>query len=284
VEDGAVKMAALTDDTASRSTNHSKVHHLEWRFRAEAAVWSESGVPLRPNFYRFASELRKWMLREESLLPILLPDNNALTNPYSMAASGLIAAFRQVSNDSALSVPATSNIVRAEVHRVRLYSEFVLYLTRIGETLIKQLLYCTGFSEKLYRRASSNQLLAQSCIPCRKEAGRRHRVSMLGSMAHQYDMCSAFDYCLDSHLKTLAQLRNKTAAHSATPAFLNYTVPGSTQMLHDDIISAGNEYVHILQHIADIENQMWRSTDELILNYSRDSAINSLTGSPEQSE
>jgi hypothetical protein len=126
--------------------------------------------PCPAKLLQFATELHKWMQKEPAVLPILLPGNIAFYNPYSRPASILIRAFQRVEHDCGMfardiRVDGT-DVVESEVRRIRLFSEFVLYGTRICEALIKQLLYCTGFDERIYRRAALGAFgAAVRCLP-----------------------------------------------------------------------------------------------------------------------
>lgn len=220
---------------------------------------------MRPNFYKYATELRKWMQKEPATLPILLPGNIAFYNPYSRPASVLIRAFQRVERDCGVFGRDTrvdrSYFAEAEVQRIRLFSEFVLYATRICETLIKQLLYCTGFEERIYRRAALGALLAQPCDSCRKQRDEKHRYSLLGSLAHHYGLCAPYDECLDVDLATFNTLRNTTAAHSSVAQIRARTSSESPAISLEEVVDAGNTFVHMLVHISQIELLMW---DELV--------------------
>lgn len=220
---------------------------------------------MRPNFYKFATELHKWMQNESAILPILLPGNIAFYNPYSRPASVLIRAFQRVEHDCGTfgrdGRVDRLHVSETEVRRIRLFSEFVLYATRICEALIKQLLYCTGFDERIYRRAALGALLAQPCDSCRKSRNEKHRYSLLGSLAHHYALCAPYDECLDVDLAKFNTLRNLTAAHASVAQIRSRTGAESRRILRADVLDAGNTLVHMLLHISQIELRMW---DELV--------------------
>ncbi|HEX7705780.1 MAG TPA: hypothetical protein VF701_04900, partial [Thermoanaerobaculia bacterium] len=67
---------------ARTSASGEVVHHIEWTLRSESTIWRGFHEPVRPNFYKFATELRKWMLNEPATLPLLVPGNIAFYNPY----------------------------------------------------------------------------------------------------------------------------------------------------------------------------------------------------------
>jgi hypothetical protein len=264
----AVKLAGAPStilDMARATRSGEVVHHLEWTLRNESTIWRTFRHPVRPNFYRFATELRKWLQKESSILPILLPGNLAFYNPYSRPASILIRAFQRVEWDCGTFARDPSvdllDFAEAEVRRIRLFSEFVLYATRICEALIKQLLYCTGFEQKLYRRAALGALLAQPCDGCRRERNEKHSYSLLGSLAHRYALCGAYDECLDVDLAKFNTLRNLTAAHASVADIRAASSVEARQISKSEVVEAGSTFLHMLRHISQIELRMW---DELV--------------------
>jgi hypothetical protein len=241
------------------------VHHLDWALRSESSIWKSFNQPVRPNFYKFATELRKWMLHEPAMLPILMPGNIAFYNPYSRPASVLIRAFQRIERDCGDFGRDQRvdylELAEAEVRRIRLFSEFVLYATRICEALIKQLLYCTGFDESSYRKAAIGALLARPCDACRRERKEKHRYSLLGSLAHRYALCGPYDECLDVDLVKFNTLRNVTAAHASAAEIRAASSAESRVISQRDVVDAGNTFLHMLLHISQIELRMW---DELV--------------------
>jgi hypothetical protein len=256
---------------ARTSASGEVVHHIEWTLRSESTIWRGFHEPVRPNFYKFATELRKWMQNEPATLPLLLPGNIAFYNPYSRPASVLIRAFQRVERDCGgfARDPRADRIYVAEteVRRIRLFSEFVLYATRICEALIKQLLYCTGFDERIYRRAALGALLAQPCESCRKQRNEKHRYSLLGSLAHHYGLCAPYDECLDVDLAKFNALRNTTAAHSTVAQVRARTSAESRAISREEVLDAGNTLVHMLVHISQIEVRMWEELVAKIVTY-----------------
>ncbi len=248
------------------------VHHIEWALRSESTIWRGFHHPVRPNFYRFATELRKWMQKEPAVLPILLPGNIAFYNPYTRPASILIRAFQRVENDCGLFARDVrvdrTDVAEAEVRRIRLFSEFVLYATRICEALIKQLLYCTGFDEGIYRRAALGALLAQPCGACRRARSERHRYSLLGSLAHRYALCGPYDECLDVDLARFNTLRNVTAAHASVAEIRSKSSRESRTISGAEVVGAGTTFLHMLLHISQIELRMWDELVNKIVTYS----------------
>jgi hypothetical protein len=161
-----------------------------------------------------------------------------------------------------------TDVAEAEVRRIRLFSEFVLYGTRICEALIKQLLYCTGFDERIYRRAALGALLAQPCDACRRTRNERHRYSLLGSLAHRYGLCGPYDECLDVDLAKFNTLRNVTAAHASVAEIRAKTSAESRAISGAEVVDAGSTLLHMLLHISQIELRLWEELVAKIVAYS----------------
>ena len=79
---------------------------------------------------------------------------------------------------------------------------------------------------------------------------------MLGSLAHRYKLCLEFDQCLIEHLKIVNRRRNLEAAHSDTQALNIRSATESRAQLEHDTLKVGNEFVHMLEHISDLEIEM----------------------------
>ena len=148
----------------------------------------------------------------------------------------------------------------AEIKRMRLYTEHVLYSARIVECFIKQLLFCTNFREGDYEKAALGALLSKDCTACRDSHRQRHRLSLLGSLAHRYHLCNEYEQCLSEHLKTVNRRRNVGAGHSVVSDFEPGPPDEARRKLIKDGLTLGEELLHMLHHIADIEQKM---TDEL---------------------
>jgi len=144
----------------------------------------------------------------------------------------------------------------AEIARVRNYNEQVLYIARVCESLTKQLLFCTQIPWRHYKRASLAQLLSTECRGCRSSGQKRHKLSYLGSLAHRYGLCGKFEQCLREHLKIVGRRRNVDAAHSDTPTLNVRSVEESRAQLNADTIELGNEFIHMLEHLNEIEDNM----------------------------
>ena len=240
-------------------------YHIEWGFRREGAVWINDR-PVRPNFYPFATELRNWLLRQPFDVPILASDDRQFSNPYTNDASALANIFMFVVNDCAdFSARLTVlNPYEAECRRVRLLSEKVLYAARLCEAFIKQLLFCTTFPEGDYRGAALGSLLSRDCSGCRASKGVRHRLSLLGSLAHRYDLCHTYEGCLNQHISAANRRRELESAHSGVATFSPGVKADRREQFASEMTSIGNDLVHLLGHVSEIEIQMLSEVEQLI--------------------
>ena len=235
-------------------------YHFDWEFRHEAAMWSDQKA-IAPNFHPLATEFRQWLLREGKFS--VFADNHkgatfSITNPYTYSASVIAAVLARSINASHEFAQSTveTDATEADIERIRLYNEQVLYVARFCEATIKQLLYCTQIPRKYYEDAALGALLASDCKSCRKAGKPSHKNSMLGSLAHRYGLCLAFDHCLIEHLKLVNRRRNLEAAHSDTQALNIRSAEESRLQLERDSLEVGNEFVHMLKHIGDLEIMM----------------------------
>jgi hypothetical protein len=236
------------------------VHHMEWVFRREAAVWIDN-QPVCANFYPLGTELRDWMLRKGSLR-YFSPEDKALlqapTNPYTYDVSVLAVTYASVVNESSAFAKSTEPLdsLDAETKRIRLYTENVMYTARLCEALIKQLLFCTSFREADYRKATLGSLLSKECSACRSFEEKRHKISLLGSLAHRYHLCHSYDRCLDEHIKLANRRRNAEAAHSGVTRFVPREAHVVRRQLDRQLTRVGNDLIHMLYHISEIERKM----------------------------
>jgi hypothetical protein len=257
--------------TAGQHKGHGPgdiAYHVEWALRPEAALW-ENGKPVRTNFYPLASDLRSWLLRQGKLRFSTTQDSKSpgyFTNPYTHAGALLSITFAQVVNDSVVFFEAEDSMdsVDAELKRIRLYSEHVLYSARICECFIKQLLFCTTFRESDYQRAALGALLSKECSGCRESNRKRHRVSYLGSLAHRYNLCHIYEGCLADHMAIVNRRRNVETAHSGVMEFNPTNADEARRKLRDEGTEAGEDLIHMLQHIADMEEKMLLESHHLI--------------------
>lgn len=243
--------------------NKNTAYHMEWEFRREAAVWV-GNRPVHPNFYPFATELRNWMLQKPHKLGVFSSDEQLLTNRYTYDASVLSSIFVYVVNDGAEFIQSAVPLdpYEAEIKRIRIYSEYVLYTARLCEAFIKQLLFCTTFPEEDYRGSALGALLSKDCSGCRSSKEKRHKLSLLGSLAHRYRLCHTYDNCLNQHLPMANRRRDLEAAHSGVTKFTAKSVADVRHNLEKDFDKVGEDLIHMLYHISEIETRM---LDELNL-------------------
>jgi hypothetical protein len=247
--------------------HHDKniAYHMDWAFRREAAIWTNE-KPFAPNLYPVAEELREWMLNEGDLKFLGHVDKtrpNAPTNPYTYHSYVLARIIADIINQLHGFATGSDKIdeQEAEITFLRFYGEFALHSARVCEALIKQLLYCTTFLEGEYKRAALGELLVRNCSGCAPSKEKRHKLSLLGSLAHRYQLCAGFEKCVSEHMKLVNRRRNLEAAHSGTVEFMGRTLERSRA----DALKCGNdlgeELLHMLQHLAEIEvkvlEEMW---------------------------
>ena len=248
--------------------NDNSKDHVEWYFRNEAVIWLE-GMPLGPNFYPLATELRNWMLRQGSLSYLTAKDKllpQAPTNQYTYDGSILALTYSQLINESSDFSKPTQHIdpTEAEIKRIRYYTEHVSYVARLCEVLIKQLLFCTNIGDGNYRGSALGSLLSKNCTTCQECKDKRHRISLLGSLAHRYHLCGEYELCLHEHVKIANRRREMEAAHSGVTQFKVQSAEDARKQLHEDLTKSGNELIHMLRHISDIEEKMAEELNTLI--------------------
>jgi hypothetical protein len=243
-------------------------YHMDWQFRREAAVW-DGNRPVRINLYPIGTELRDWMLRKGSV-GVISTQDNYFTNPYTCDASVLAVAFASIINDCHDFANSTEPLssLDAEIKGVRLYTEYVLYTARLCEAFIKQLLFCTSFPSEDYRGSALGSLLSKDCLACRPYKEKRHKVSLLGSLAHRYRLCHFYEKCLNEHVKIVHKRRDIEAAHSGVTKFAEKfarkPVAEIRKQFETEVLEVGNDFVHMLQHISDIEDKMLTELNSLI--------------------
>lgn len=217
--------------------------HPPWVFRREAAIWIEH-IPFEPNMIPVATEMMEWLKQERhemaGITEIERDEPHTWTNPYTYHASSLSASVCAVINDAAAFSRSDEDMdaMDAEIQRIRLHTELVLYSARFCEAAIKQMLFCTSLPRRFYKRASLGQLLAIDCDACRKAGKATHDLSLLGALAHRYYLCHELEGCVIKHLQLVARRRNVEASHSDTLAIHPRTASASRQQLSaalDDI-------------------------------------------------
>lgn len=253
----------MTDNDHDQSHPDPNIaYHFDWEFRREAAIWlGERAIGV--NFHPLATEFHQWLLREGQFSVFAEEHKGSLTsltNPYSYHASVIAAILARSINASHEFATGTDPMddMEADIERIRIYNEQVLYTARLCEATIKQLLYCTQIPEGYYKSAALGALLSSECKVCKKSGKPRHNISMLGSLAHRYELCIAFDQCLFEHLKIVNRRRNVEAAHSETQGLRLRPSAESRAQLARDSIDVGTELVHMLQHVSDLEIRMMK--------------------------
>ncbi|QWT22093.1 hypothetical protein KPL74_08810 [Bacillus sp. NP157] len=239
-------------------------------------------VPVCPNLVPHAAEMALWLARERHVIALVPADDQgtpgALTNPYSVDASThacLIASAISTAVDFAGSTD-DMDAFDAESQRVRLQSELVLASARFCEAVIKQMLYCTGIPQKLWKRSSLGELIESDCRDCRKAGRPPHSDSFLGGLACHYNQCRVLDACLIDHLVLANLKRNTEAAHAGTPALNIRTAAASRTDLSACLDEVLGNLRHMARHIGDIEMAMCREISLRIARFPHAPALEDL--------
>jgi hypothetical protein len=235
--------------------------HPRWFFRRDAFVWQDN-QPLFANMAPFASEMHGWLRQTNHGISGCTENERgkpeSFTNPYSYHATSInlaLAATINAAHDFSLSTDVIEPI-DAEVVRIRLQNELVLYVARFCEATIKQMLFCTQIPRRLYKHASLGQLLSIECDRCKKAKKTRHHISLLGALAHQYFLCHTLESCVFEHLRLVARRRNMEAAHSDAQTLNVRTAAASRSDLAKALRDVVSEFAHMVDHIGQIEEQM----------------------------
>ena len=262
---------SLTEENHVGHEDPNIAFHVEWGFRRESLRWQD-GKPTGVNLHPVATEFYGW-LRRQGHFSIFTEkhrqENDAYTNPYTFQASTIAAILSEAINDSHSLATATveKDGLSAEIDRIRNYNEQVLYVARLCEALIKQLLFCTRISKRHYKNASLGGLLSTECLGCKGSNSRRHKLSLMGSLAHRYHLCGEFEHCLLEHLKIVGRRRNVEAAHAQTTLPKFDSAVESRALLKKESIEVGNELVHMLKHISEIETRMIDELESTALDF-----------------
>src|SRR3546814_1177439 len=111
--------------------------------------------------------MRSWLLGRGQL-PIAsksdLETEGGYKNPYTFSGAALTSILARVVNayhDYCTLQEPDEDPMEAEIERLRLYNEVVLYTARFCEVVIKQLLYCTQLPERRYARKSLDRKSAR---------------------------------------------------------------------------------------------------------------------------
>lgn len=236
--------------------------HLSWSYRPHAYRWDGERI-VGINFLPLAREMRAWMMQRGQLSYISNSDRETTgcyTNPYSYSGAALSLVLGRAINASHeyATTPAPDHTdVDAEVERLRLYNDVLLYTARFCEVVIKQLLHCTHFPESRYKRMALGALLESPCPSCRKQNGKEpHLVSLIGTLAHPFHLCLEFDHCAMDHMDFVSKLRNAQAAHSEIQTLCIRVPEESKKQLLKDCDEVLSGFLHMLSHFEKLEEAM----------------------------
>lgn len=236
--------------------------HHPWSYSQHCFRWlgaNISGI----NFLPLATEMRAW-LRQKG--PLSLPPEKGeegkggYSNPYTFSGGALGVILGRVINswhDYANSESINHDEVDTEIERLRIYNEVVLYAARFCEVVVKQLLYCTQVPERQFKRMALGALLESQCPSCKKKNGHQpHSVSMVGTLAHPFNLCLEFEHCAMDHMALVNTLRNTEAAHSDMQMLdIRSPAESKAQLVRDceDVLS---RFSHMLSHLENLEQCM----------------------------
>ena len=236
--------------------------HHPWGYRPQAFRWIGEQI-VGINFLPLARDMRAWLM-QRGQLPIASEadqkEKGGYTNPYTFSGVALALIMGRVVNayyDYATTQTLDHNEVDAEIERIRLYNEVLLYTARICEVAIKQLLYCTQIPESRYERMALGALLESPCPDCKKQNGKKpHPVSLVGTLAHPFHLCLEFEHCAMDHMDLVNKLRNSQAAHSGIQSLNTRSVEDSKAQLLKDCDEVLSGFLHMLSHLEDLEERM----------------------------
>lgn len=252
----------MNDSSATPEKRQWHGSHHSWSYRPNAFRWNGEYIA-GANLLPLAGEMRKWMQQRGnlSLMPApVAPSSGSYTNPFT--ASGVTLQFLMgrvinAAHDYSTTDTVAHDPVDAEVERIRAYNELLMYSARLCEVSVKQLLYCTQIPERRYNRMALGALLESPCPDCKKRAGAQpHQVSLVGTLAHPFGLCMAFEHCAMDHMDLVNRLRNSEAAHSGVQLLAVRTVQASKSQLKEDSQQLLNGFVHMLSHVEELERQM----------------------------
>jgi hypothetical protein len=238
--------------------------HHPWSYRPQAFRWVGEKI-IGANLVPLAGEMRAWMQQRGnlSLMPAsTFPWCGGFTNPYSTSGVTLQLLMGRVINATHEYAQATASTpnhdeIDAEVERVRLYNEVVMYSARFCEVTIKQLLYCTEIPESRFGRMALGALLESPCPDCKRHTGKTpHSISFVGTLAHPFHLCLEFEHCAMDHMALVNRLRNSEAAHSGVQPLNIRSVQASKLQLFNDSQEVLEGFLHMLSHVEDLERNI----------------------------
>jgi hypothetical protein len=233
--------------------------HHPWGFRPHAFRWAGPQI-VGINFIPLAKEMRAWLMQRGQLNILSTRDFLEVSgyyNPYAYSGSALTLIMARVINalhDFVTKETPGLSEVDAEIERLRLHNEVLLYAARICEVAIKQLLYCTQIPESRYKRMALGALLEAPCPDCKAKNGDLpHLVSLVGTLAHPFHLCLEFEHCAMDHMDLVNKLRNAQAAHSGIQTLRVRPIQESKEQLWKDCDEVLNGFIHMLSHLEDLE-------------------------------
>ncbi len=254
----------MKTNTTESPTTKREWHgaHHEWSYSSHAFRWTGERIA-GVNFLPLASEMRAWMLKLGQLSLMPTPEastSGGFTNPYTTSGVTLqllLSRIINASHDYATIDTPNHNKVDAELERIRLYNEVLMYSARFCEVAIKQLLYSTQIPESRYKRMALGALLESPCPDCKRKNGREpHMVSLIGTLAHPFHLCLEFEHCAMKHMDLVNRLRNSEAAHAGVPQLNIRSVEESKLHLMQDSKEVLSDFVHMLSHLENLERMM----------------------------
>lgn len=142
----------MTQQPSSREWHGA---HHEWSYGSQCFRWMGSQIA-GVNFLPLATEMHAWLLQKGQLS--LPPESgkegqSGYSNPNSFSGSALGLIFARLVNSWHEFINSEDDIdpIDAELDRLRIYNELVLYAARFCEVAIKQLLHCTQIPEKRFK-------------------------------------------------------------------------------------------------------------------------------------
>jgi hypothetical protein len=254
-------MPARSITTSQKPTGKWHGAHHPWLYGTRCFRWNGSDI-IGANFVPLATEMRAWMLRKGRLfVPAdAWTEVGGYTNPYSISGASLGLILGRVINschDYVNSEAEGDDEVDAEVERLRIHNECVLYAARFCEVVIKQLLYCTQVPSNRFQRMALGALLESPCPSCKKSNGKvPHSVSMVGTLAHPFHLCLEFEQCAMDHMQLVNFQRNAEAAHSDIQRLNVRSVAESKAQLEKDCHQVMSDFLHLLSHLETLEQRM----------------------------
>lgn len=253
----------MTADGAQRPPRREwhGTHH-PWGYRPQAFRWMGEQI-VGINFLPLARDMRAWLM-QRGQLPVAAKadqqEQGGYTNPYTFSGSTLSLVMGRVVNAYyAYGTTQTPkhNELDAEIERIRLYNEVLLYAARICEVSIKQLLYCTQIPESRYERMALGALLESPCPSCKRQSGKKpHSVSLVGTLAHPFHLCLEFEHCAMDHMDLVNKLRNSQAAHAEIQTLDVRSKESSKAQLLKDCDEVLSGFLHMLSHLDALEEGM----------------------------